>query len=109
VLKAVGTLLQDKAREGDIPCRYGGEEFMLVLPCMPLGVARQRAEQWRESFATQVIRFDDIEIGSTMSIGLATFPDHAATAGALIDCADKALYRAKSAGRNLLVVAGAEI
>jgi diguanylate cyclase (GGDEF)-like protein len=107
VLKALGALLQSTSREGDIPCRYGGEEFVVVLPRMPLGTAMKRAEHWREAFEGQRARYGDVEIGTTMSIGLATFPDHAATADSLIDSADRALYRAKSAGRNRLMVADA--
>jgi diguanylate cyclase (GGDEF)-like protein len=105
VLRALGALLQSTSREEDIPCRYGGEEFLVVLPRMPLVIARQRAEHWREAFSKQKTCYGDCEIASTMSIGLATYPDHAATAEALIDSADRALYRAKSAGRNRLVVA----
>lgn len=105
VLKSVGELLQSKAREGDIPCRYGGEEFALVLPRMPIEIARERAESWREAFSRKKILFDQVEIRSTMSIGLAAFPEHATTAGSLLGRADKALYKAKSSGRNLLMVA----
>jgi diguanylate cyclase (GGDEF)-like protein len=105
VLIALGELLQTQAREGDIPCRYGGEEFVLVLPRMTLEVASQRAEQWREAFGNSKIRHKEFEIGITMSIGLATYPDHAATAEDLIDSADKALYNAKAAGRNRLAIA----
>jgi diguanylate cyclase (GGDEF)-like protein len=105
VLIALGELLQTQAREGDIPYRYGGEEFVLVLPRMTLEVASQRAEQWREAFGNSKIRHKEFEIGITMSIGLATYPDHAATAEDLIDSADKALYNAKAAGRNRLAIA----
>ena len=105
VLKALGTLLQAHAREGDIPCRYGGEEFVLVLPRMSLNVARQRGEQWREAFGAQKVRHGDLDICVTMSIGLATYPDHGATAESLIVSADRALYRAKAAGRNRLELA----
>lgn len=104
VLRRLGALLHAQARDGDIPCRYGGEEFLLVLPRMPLEVARQRAEQWREAFSGQVTRHGDLDIHVTMSIGLATYPDHAANADALIDRADRALYKAKAAGRNRLEV-----
>ena len=105
VLITLSALLQSQAREGDIPCRYGGEEFVLVLPRMPLEVASQRAEQWREAFANMTTRHGEFEIGATMSIGLATYPDHAATAEDLIDSADQALYKAKAAGRNRLALA----
>jgi diguanylate cyclase (GGDEF)-like protein len=106
VLRDLGELLQAQARDGDIPCRFGGEEFVLVLPQMPLDVARQRAEQWRASLAGHATHHGDLTIGVTMSIGLAAYPDHAANADALIDAADRAMYKAKAAGRNRLEVAG---
>jgi diguanylate cyclase (GGDEF)-like protein len=106
VLKTLGSMLQATSREGDIPCRYGGEEFIVVLPRMPLGIATKRAEEWRIAFDKLKINAGDAHIHSTMSIGLATFPDHADSAGELIELADKALYRAKSAGRNQLTIAG---
>ncbi len=100
VLKTLGALLQAHAREADIPCRYGGEEFVLVLPRISPDVARQRADQWREAFAAQKTRHGDFEIGATMSIGLASFPHHGASAEDLLVKADQALYRAKAQGRN---------
>ena len=106
VLITLSTLLQSQAREGDIPCRYGGEEFLLVLPRMSLEVASQRAEQWREAFGNMKTRHGELEISVTMSIGLAAYPDHGATAEDLIDSADQALYQAKAAGRNRLAIAG---
>lgn len=105
VLKMLGALLQSLAREGDIPCRYGGEEFMLVSPRMPPEPARQRADQWRIAFAASKIRHGDLEISVTLSIGLASYPEHAATAEGLIVKADQALYRAKEIGRNRVEVA----
>jgi len=105
VLKILGTILQSHAREGDIPCRYGGEEFLLVLPRMAPEVAQARAEHWREAFAARRIRHGEFEIHVTMSIGLATYPNHALTADALILSADHALYQAKAAGRNRLELA----
>ncbi len=106
VLKDLGRLLQAQAREGDIPCRFGGEEFLLVFPRMTLEVARQRAEQWRETFSQRKTRHGDLEIAVTMSVGLASYPDHGATAEVLLESADQALYKAKAAGRNRVEIAG---
>ena len=104
VLKNLARYLQSSAREGDISCRYGGEEFVMVLPGLTVADACRRLEQWRADFAGMVTRHGTLEIRVTMSIGLAVFPDHAATVEALLQCADKALYRAKNAGRNRLEV-----
>lgn len=100
VLQALGRLLHEQAREGDVPCRFGGEEFVLVLPRMAGDNARRRAEQWREAFAAQATRHGEIEIHCTMSVGLATYPGDATSVEGLLAGADRALYRAKAGGRN---------
>jgi diguanylate cyclase (GGDEF)-like protein len=73
---------------------------------MTLEVARQRAEQWRETFSQRKTRHGDLEIAVTMSVGLASYPDHGATAEVLLESADQALYKAKAAGRNRVEIAG---
>ena len=104
VLKNLARYLQASAREGDISCRFGGEEFVMVLPGLTVADACRRLEQWRADFAGMVTRHGTLDIRVTMSIGLAVFPDHAASVEGLLQCADKALYRAKNAGRNRLEV-----
>jgi diguanylate cyclase (GGDEF)-like protein len=105
VLQTLGKLLLESAREGDIACRYGGEEFVLVLPRLSVEHAFHRAEEWRLAFAKQTTRHGDLEITATMSIGLATYPLHAANSDELINQADLALYNAKHAGRNRTAIA----
>jgi diguanylate cyclase len=100
VLKALAPLLAGSARQEDVACRYGGEEFMLLLPTMPLAVAFQRAESWRERFSATTISSGTKQIQVTISIGIAEFPTNGRTADALIRSADLALYQAKSSGRN---------
>lgn len=104
MLKELGALLQKGARSADVPCRYGGEEFMLVLPNMPLDVARNRAEIWRESFKSLRINFGQFQLQTSISIGLAAFPGHGKGRDALIEAADLALYAAKHGGRDQVVV-----
>jgi diguanylate cyclase (GGDEF)-like protein/PAS domain S-box-containing protein len=100
VLRALGGLLRNCSRSSDIPCRYGGEEFVVVLPDMSLEVARKRAELMRQNFADLRIGFDGVQLVSTVSIGVSVYPDYGTTADELIDAADQALYEAKHAGRN---------
>lgn len=105
LLQLLGAMLQAKARDTDIPCRYGGEEFVLLLPGLSQTIARERAEQWLEAFSALATEHGGREIRTTLSIGLATYPDHATGAEDLIACADRALYQAKNAGRNRVEVA----
>lgn len=104
VLKMFSALLRDSARAEDIPCRYGGEEFLLLLPKMPLEIANQRAEQLRREFATRIIDVGEHHIRETISVGIAAYPDHGTLPDDLTQNADKALYSAKQGGRNRVAV-----
>ena len=88
----------------DAACRYGGEEFLLIIPDAPLEVALERAQILNESVKrlhTQNQALKPI----TISAGVAIFPDHGANAKEVIRAADAALYRAKEEGRDRVVVA----
>lgn len=100
MLKATARTLEGKARLEDIICRFGGEEFAVILPKMSLATARLRAEAWRSSIAENVVHFGTFNLQATISIGVATFPGDGKTRDELIDAADHALYRAKENGRN---------
>jgi diguanylate cyclase (GGDEF)-like protein len=106
VLRIFGHVLQENARAEDIVCRYGGEEFLLVLPKMPLAIARERAAQLLKLFRETTVRFEDLSIPITTSIGIAATPEHSDSAEGLIRCADQALYNAKSRGRDRAVAFG---
>ena len=107
IIRRVGGLIQSRARSGDLPCRYGGEEFLLVLPNMTLATAVERAEEWRAAFANDWSVIGNHAVAVTVSIGVAVFPCHGGSARALVEAADQALYAAKRGGRNRLVAATA--
>jgi len=107
LLKELGALLRGNIRGEDIACRYGGEEFTLILPEGSGPVTRQRAEFYKEAIQRLDIHYRGHPLGRvTASMGVAIFPDHGRTAKALIEAADKALYRSKSAGRDRVTMAG---
>jgi diguanylate cyclase (GGDEF)-like protein len=102
VLRTLAQLFQ--ARATDVACRYGGEEFLLLLPNMPLEVARERAEQLRALFAGATIVFGEFRIRVTLSAGVAAYPGQGISPEELIRSADTALYRAKAEGRDRVLV-----
>ncbi|HEU4437192.1 MAG TPA: diguanylate cyclase, partial [candidate division Zixibacteria bacterium] len=102
LLKQMGEFLLTNTRGEDIACRYGGDEFTLILPGANLEVARRRAEELKE-----IAKGLDGPYGRylTLSIGIAIFPEHGTTKEELLRSADSALYRAKKEGGNRLSVA----
>jgi len=100
VLRELAALLWGDIRTEDVPCRYGGEEFLVMLPRMPLEVALERAEGWRRTFQATRVPFGAFQLEATISCGLAAYPEHARTPDDLLRCCDEALYAAKHRGRN---------
>jgi diguanylate cyclase (GGDEF)-like protein len=99
LLRTLGEFLRTRTRGHDIACRYGGDEFTLILPGASLDVTRRRAEELRREFK----RLGTLEpaLGPvTLSMGVATFPGHGSTWEEVLREADAALYRAKHAGRD---------
>jgi diguanylate cyclase (GGDEF)-like protein/PAS domain S-box-containing protein len=106
VLKRVGRLLMKGVRREDVACRYGGEEFALVLPELPLAGAAERAEALRKDLEAMFENGAGLGVGPvTASFGVACFPAHGATGDAIVRAADAALYDAKRGGRNRVAVA----
>jgi diguanylate cyclase (GGDEF)-like protein len=106
MLSAVGSLIKTHCREEDIPCRYGGEEFLLILSGASSEVTLGRAEKLRQAVKELQIQHRGRYINpTTMSLGVAVFPDQGATGEDLIRAADNALYLAKAEGRDRVVVA----
>lgn len=105
VLINLSDTIKRHVRGGDIPCRYGGEEFVILLPGASTEIAVRRAEAFRAMFEKQVITSGKITIQATISLGVATFPIHGHTIEEVLNEADLALYAAKQAGRNQVKVA----
>jgi diguanylate cyclase (GGDEF)-like protein/PAS domain S-box-containing protein len=106
LLKAVGDFLKGHIRGGDIACRYGGEEFILILPESPLETNVARAEKMLHGMQQVKVFYESQVLGPvTLSFGVAVFPQHGDTPGALMRAADMALYQAKQGGRNRVCVA----
>jgi len=105
ILRALGAFFKKHVRGSDIACRYGGEEFMLILsPSTAVG-ARLRAEKIREDASLLSVSHANRNLGAiTLSLGVAIFPDHASEAAAMVKAADLALYQAKRGGRNRVVM-----
>ena len=104
VLRAFAALLKRNARRSDVNCRFGGEEFLLVLPGMSKGEAAERAGQLCQSIAASPVACHGESIAVTASFGVAAYPGDGQTAEELVAAADAALYAAKAAGRNRVVV-----
>lgn len=105
VLKEVGKFLQKHTRNSDIACRYGGEEFLLIMPEASKDALKERAEQLRMGIKELSIHHCDQLLGKiTISLGIACFPEQGLTPDAVIKAADIALYQAKAQGRDCLVV-----
>jgi diguanylate cyclase (GGDEF)-like protein len=101
VLKAVSEIIRANLRDMDIAARYGGEEFVVVLPETDTPGALAVADRIRTDVAAQNFTPSDHTLVSrTVSVGVATFPQHASSALRLLEAADSAMYAAKRAGKN---------
>lgn len=106
VLSEVGRMLRRMSRTEDIACRYGGEEFILILPGASLEIAVGRAEAIGRACRDLQMQHNNQHLGQlTVSLGVASFPEHGERYEAVIATADSALYEAKVQGRDRVVVA----
>jgi diguanylate cyclase (GGDEF)-like protein len=106
VLRAVAEHIKASVREGDLVCRFGGEEMVILMPECDVQDAGARAEKLRAAIRSLHVSYGGHTIGAvTASFGVASYPYHAGDETTLIACADKAMYQAKSAGRDRVVVA----
>jgi diguanylate cyclase (GGDEF)-like protein len=107
MMQAVAATLRSQIRGGDIACRYGGEEFLLILTDTTTEAGHQRAEAIRRG----VTKIEVEHRGETLrrisvSIGVAAFPEHGESGAEIVKAADEALYRAKREGRDRVICAG---
>ncbi len=101
VLKTLAQLMQEFFRETDIPCRFGGEEFVVLMPSATLTDATHKAEALRKTIAKKNIEFNGEDLGHiTISVGVANISPFSSDSQQLLSEADKALYKAKQSGRN---------
>ncbi len=105
-LRLLGGLLLHHVRGEDIACRYGGDEFILILPDASALVTLERAEQIVKLARWSYLQLDGQNLAAvTLSVGVALFPQHGQTSEEILKAADAALYEAKHAGRNRVAAA----
>jgi diguanylate cyclase len=100
VLRSVGKVLVKTARQMDLPCRYGGEEFATILPSTDTQDARVAAERFRKAIEAAVVKFEGKTFSVTASVGVARVSDDDYDSARLVRRADEALYKSKESGRN---------
>lgn len=100
LLRHLAAAIQGELRATDVPARYGGDEFIVLLPETPAKGAHDVAERIRKAISATPLAFDGRAIACTVSVGVACFPDDGRTLDTLAARADRALYQAKKEGRN---------
>lgn len=104
VLKTIAETVTKQSRHGDFVCRYGGEEFVLVMPNIGIEKASERAEALHQIIDALNIPYGRFNLTTTISMGIAWYPAHGTTKEALMRAADMAMYVAKNTGRNRVVI-----
>jgi diguanylate cyclase (GGDEF)-like protein len=104
VMAAIGAIMKSELRGSDVKCRYGGDEFMVILPDTPVGGARQVADNLRRAIAERPVMWNDGQITVTASFGITAVNTADHDPRSAIARADSALYRAKQVGRNAIQV-----
>lgn len=104
VLKSLAEKVMEQCRHGDFACRYGGEEFVLVMPNICIESTSKRARDLHQNIEKMNIAYGRFHLSVTTSMGIACYPAHGTTKEELLRAADKALYRSKHSGRNCVSV-----
>lgn len=100
----IANVIRESIRAGDIACRYGGDEFVVVMGNVSDDIALERAEKLRKSIASHHIVHRNEKVSISVSIGIAMFPVHGSSGEVLLKKADQALYEAKRMGKNKVVL-----
>lgn len=109
MLRELGGLLRNSVRGEDIACRYGGDEFLVIMPEINSDIAMRRGEQLRRQMAGLAVRGEGLQPRSvTISVGVALWPEHGKNAAEVLQAADRALFLAKDRGGNCVLLAQAE-
>jgi len=104
VLKALANTLAEQSRRGDFACRFGGEEFVVVMPNIGIDTAFQRAEKLRRSLNSLYVPYGGHNLTVTISMGIASYPMNGETREEVLRAADSAMYAAKKAGRDHILM-----
>ena len=104
VLQALANFLDENTRQGDIVCRYGGEEFVILMTDAASESAFKRAELFRKQFEETVIEYEGKRLTCAFSAGIASCPEHSDSGETLLILADQALYQSKAEGRDRVTV-----
>ena len=104
ILQKLGELMKGCVRTADIVCRYGGEEFVIVMPGASEKTVDKCAEEIRSRFETLCILFQNHKIHATISLGAAIYPLHGSNVDEVFINADRAMYQAKQKGRNRVAI-----
>jgi len=103
-LVQISDVIKDNIRAGDIACRYGGDEFVIVMCNLAAKSAYRRAEGLRKAVAEKALIYRNEDVNISVSIGIAAFPEHGRSGDKLLQRADQALYEAKRLGKNRVIV-----
>jgi len=104
VIKHISSVISDHIRETDIAGRYGGEEFTILLVDTPLTHAHVFAERLRQTIEKSIVKYNDIEVTYTASMGISEVNGSIKTYEAWVECADNAMYQSKVNGRNCITL-----
>ena len=104
ILKTLADTVTSQSRQGDFVCRFGGEEFVLVMPNITIDVAKDRVKSLHRYISSLHITFGRYSLKITLSMGISWYPRHGENKKTLLRAADRALYVAKNAGRNRVAV-----